>query len=295
MDSRKKFSTRLLFLCIFLFIGYLFYKNIIGSVFLKKKDRINVVFYGPTTVFYSLGRDENINYFFRPPSNLEIEVPGGYGYYRVGALGKLFSLERKKDILKKSFSSLSSSFVDLYFYPTTNTIYYDEITPQKFLPSSSFIFTNSSNANLLDRFLLWTVFLQKSSNQYKEITDFPQKKRHNRALFDREAFFKEFQGYFYKKTYRNISDHVQILYTKSYKTALLISDILEGEGIQVVDLSQTETPQNGCKIIYSSQRINDPTPKDMNSFFGCTIEKGETTISDIILILGSLEKEWSVD
>lgn len=288
-------NSSLIILCAVIFVLYILYKNIVGSVFLKQKDRINVVFYGPTTVFYSLGRGENINYFFRVPSNVEIEIPGGYGYYRTGALGKLISLERKSDILKKSFSAASSTFVDLYFYPHENSIYYGEKNSKSLLPTLATIFMCNSNANLLDKALLWFFFLQKSSNQYKELSELPQKKEHNRAQFDREAFFNQFQGFFYNKTYRNLNDRVQILYTKNYKTALLMSNILEGEGIQVIDLSQTESLEKGCKVIYNAQKLNDPTPKDMQRFFGCSLVKGETPVSDIILILGSLEKEWSVE
>lgn len=288
-------KNKILLICLFFFIGYILYKNIAGSIFLQKKNRINVVFYGSTSTFYSLGFDRDINYFFTLPSNVEVGIPGGYGYYRIGALGKLVSLEQDRDILKKSFSAISSSFVDLYFYPQGQTIYYNKEAIQNNLPSFRTIFMYKSNSNILDRVLLWMMFLQNTPNQYKEIVDLPQNTDHGRALFDREAFFKEIQGYFYKKTYRNINDRVQILYTKNYKTAQLMSDILEGEGIQVVDLSQTDTSVKGCKIIYNGQKLNDPIPKDMQNFFGCSIEIGETSVSDIIFILGNLEKDWSAE
>ena len=299
MVSHKKFpilkdNRTLILLCLFLFVAYVLYKNIVGSVYLRKKDRINVVFYGSHTVFYSLGKND-ISYFFTIPSNVEVEIPGGYGQYRIGALGKLVSLEKKNEIFKKVFSAATSSFVDLYFYPKTNAIYYGNASTQKFIPSATMILLNSSNANLIDRLLLWFFFLQKPTNQFKEISDLPQEKESNKALFDRIGFFKEYQGFFYEKAYRIISDRVQILYTENYKTALLISNILEGEGIQVVDLSQNKKSQRGCKVIYNIQNTNDVTPRDIKTFFGCTIEKGETDVSDIILILGDLEKGWSVE
>lgn len=280
-------TARIYIAIIGIFLIYILYKDITGSIFLKKKDRVNMVFYGQRTVFYSLGLDRDISYLFKVPTNLVLEIPGGYGFYRIGALGKLISLERKRDIYKKAFSSLSSSFVDLYFYPVTNTIYYEESGSKGILPSFSTIFMNNSNANMVDKILLWLFFIRNSPNQYKDITDL-------KALSDREAFFKEFQGFFYKKTYRNIGDRVQVLYTKSYKTAVLIGNILDGEGIQVVDLSETGTPPKTCRIIYGKERENDPVPKDMQRFFGCSLERGPTDVSDIIFVLGNLEDEWEI-
>lgn len=291
MAYRK--NARLIFPLVALIFTYLLYKTIVGSVFLQKKDRINVLFYGPKTVFYSLAF-HNVNYLFRFPTNSEIEIPGGYGRYRIGALGKLVSLERKHTLFKKAFSAASSSFVDLYFYPKADTIYYNDSSSSS-IPSGVSIFLNSSNANLLDRFLLYIFFLQKPKNQYEEITDLPKMTGDSEALFDRETFFKRFQGFFYNKTYRNIGDRVQILYTNNYKTAVLISNIIEGEGIQVVDLSQIKASPGTCQIIYSQKKNNDPTPGDLQRFFGCAIQKGATDVSDIILVLGELEKDWSIN
>ncbi len=278
---------------------YIFYKSITSSVFLNKKDRINVVFYGPHTTFYSLGIGD-VNYRFSVPSNLEVEVPGGYGYYRIGGIGKLIFLEKKNDLFKKIFSAASSSFIDLYFYPKADAIYYGEQTKKNSFPRFFEIFMNGSNANPLDRVLLWLYFLQKSENQYKEIDKIPQTKEQNRALFDRVAFFKLYQGYFYKKTHRIIRDSVQILYTKNYKTALLMSNILEGEGIRVIDISQISnikyqiSKKNNCLVMENNKKASF-VAYELQKFFGCQFKQGETEVSDIILKLGGLEKEWEVE
>ncbi len=296
--SRLKIAIKdpklLVFVLILGTIVYLVFKAITSSVFLNKRDRINIVFYGAHTTFYSLGLND-VSYFLGIPSNLEVEVPGGYGYYRIGALGKLISLEKQSDLFRKTFSSATSLFVDLYFYPKTDSIYYNEEIQKKSFPSFLEMFMNRSNANLLDRFLVWLYFVQKSENQYKEVGKIPQNKVQHRALLDREAFFKLYQGYFYKKTHRIIRDRVQILYTNGYKTALLISNMLDGEGIQVADLTETNQSPKRCGVIVNSKDKDSPSAKDMADFFGCTLKKGDTTVSDIILVLGNLEKDWSVE
>ncbi|MDO9028042.1 MAG: hypothetical protein Q7U68_04185, partial [Candidatus Roizmanbacteria bacterium] len=66
MGYHKKFSIfnfqfsngRNVFLLIFIIALFLYFliKSITGSVFLKGRDKINVVFYGKNTRFYSLDR-----------------------------------------------------------------------------------------------------------------------------------------------------------------------------------------------------------------------------------------------
>jgi hypothetical protein len=116
----------------------------------------------------------------------------------------------------------------------------------------------------------------------------------NEKDFDRKQFFKNYQGLFYKKTYRQENLTVQIFYTKKYNVADLISQILEGEGIRVVDISNKESDlKKGCRVYYSSKNKSQ-TVLDIGRFFDCFLEKKETPISDIIIILGSLEKNWEV-
>ena len=298
IKDTNKISKIFLSFCIAVIFLYLLFKSVSSSVFLKNKDRVNVIFYGPNTTYYSLGFGD-VSYFFSIPTNLEVEILGGYGYYRVGSLGKFITLESKPDLLRKTFSSVSSSFVYLYFYPKTNAIYYNEHL-ERFSPGIKEIMLYGSNANPIDRLIIWFYFLGKPSTYYKKIDSLPRKKEDGKDLFDREEFFKTYQGFFYKKTHRIIKDRVQILYTKSYKTASLISNVLDGEGIQVVDVTQIPNPKsqipnidNKCMVIEDNKKTS-VTTKDIVAFFGCQFQKGETEVSDIILMLGNIEREWEV-
>jgi len=219
---------------------YLVYCSVRTSVFIRNQNRVNMVFYEKTSVFYSFGQD-NVNYAVPFSSQMEFMVPGGYGYYKVGALGKLVSLERKPDLFRRAFSVNTSSFVDIYFYPRSPIVYYDSSGSSYDLPTMSDIFLSSTNGSFLDRLFVWYYFLNKNKTQFQVITDLPTKKEMQRVIFDKEEFFKLYQGYFYKKSYRKEKNTVQLLYTKSFKTAELISQLLEGEGIRVVDISLRDT------------------------------------------------------
>jgi len=216
-------------------IIYFIVKNISSSVFLRNKNQINIVFYGEKTRFFSLDK-KNISYLINFPSDIKVLVPGGYGYYRVGSLGKLLRLERKPEILSRTFSSATSSFVDLYFYPREDKIYYSNQGKTNDFPNFKEIFFDISNASLIDKFYIFSKFFRKNYFQYQEIDDLPIKEEKGEKIFDRESFYKTNIGLFFNLSYRKLAKNLQIIYNKSYSVASLISEIVEGEGIRVVDL-----------------------------------------------------------
>lgn len=287
----KKSSVIFVFL-IFCLIYYLI-KLITSSVFLKGRDKVNVVFYGKETRFYSLDQ-KNVNYLL-PFSNLvRVTVPGGYGKYKVGAIGKLVSLEKKPDIIKRTFSATTSSLVDLYFYEKKTTIYYDNFVSKQ-TPTFKEIFFTNSNANLVDRIFLFYFFSTKNKESFQIIDLKPFELESNNNIFDYNSFYKKFQGSFFQKIYRNNDINVQVIYMRSYETAQLIGQMIEGEGIRVVDLSNQDKILKGCLLITDKNTSSTMTYQHLVDFFKCKTRIGETTTSDIILELGDLEKEWAID
>lgn len=281
MALPKKNTWRIIFVFFLVFFIYFLIKNITSSVFLKNRDRVNVVFYSKNTLFYSLSNSE-VNYLLYFSPQTKLIVPGGYGQYRVGSLQKLAFLEKNPEIIKKTFSFNTFSFVDLYFYPKKSEIYYQN-EKVRYFPQIREILFYSSNANFFDRMVLIFIFFQKRLSDFKirEIDE---------AFLDPKLFIKEVEGNFYKKAYRTDQINVQIIYTKSYSTALLLSQIINGEGIRTVDISQSDEKISSCVIISKDQSKGVLALKD---FFRCGFKKGEPEISDIIIKLGNLEKDWA--
>ena len=288
----KRSSVIFIFLLICLF--YYLFKTITSSVFLKGRDKINVVFYGENIRFYSLDW-KNINYLLFFPNSVKVIVPGGYGEYKVGALNKLSSLEKKPEIIRKTFSAVTSTLVDLYFYPKKTAIYHQDSSDLNRVPTIKEIFLTNSNANLIDRLFLFYFFMTSSQEDYQIIDLKPFVSGEGNAIFDYNGFYKKFQGSFFQKTYRNYDINVQIVYTKSYKTAFLLSQMIEGEGIRVVDLSNQDGFIKGCLLITNKKFSMSKTYQRLADFFKCNLKIGDTTVSDIILQLGDLEKEWAVN
>jgi hypothetical protein len=286
-------TTGIIYFFLLICLIYYLFKLVTSSVFLMDRDKINVVFYGETTRFFSLDK-KNTNYLL-PFSNLvKVVVPGGYGKYKVGAIGKLASLERKPDIIGKTFSATTATMVDLYFYQKKTIIYYENKNFKQ-TPSLREIFLTNSNANLIDRLFIFYIFSTNNKESFQEIDLSPYESGGTENLFDHNAFYKRFQGSFFQRSFREDDVNVQIIYKDSYKTAQLIGQMIEGEGIRVVDLSNQGKASNNC-ILTAGEKISETKAyKRLANFFSCKTQIGETTVSDIILELGSLEKGWAVD
>jgi hypothetical protein len=279
----------IIFSCLILFI----FREITSSVFLKGRDKVNIIFYGEKTRFFSIDR-KNINYELTFSNLIKVVVPGGYNIYKVGAIGKLVSLEKDPNLFKKTFSATTSSLVDLYFYQKKAAIYFEDINSEH-NPNIKEIFFFTSNANIIDRFIIFSIFSSNDKDNFQIIDLEPFYLEKNGNIFDNNLFYKKYQGSFFQKIYRSENINIQIIYQKSYKTAQLISQMIEGEGIRVVDLSNQKYKSNKCMLISNKSIISSKTFKLLQDYFKCNVRVGETTVSDIIFQLGELEKEWAVN
>ncbi|OGK17771.1 hypothetical protein A2866_02230 [Candidatus Roizmanbacteria bacterium RIFCSPHIGHO2_01_FULL_39_8] len=294
---RTKFGMTIL-LFFLLFISYKFFLSLRSSAFFQKKDRINIVVEEINSEFFSFGLDDGVNYYISFFPDLETVVPGGYGYYRLGGIAKLASLDKKPLIYTKTFSYATSSFIDYYFYPSTSSdrikVYFGTEKKDFSLPSFSLIFFGESNALFFDRVYVYLMLLGKTKGQFKSIQHIPVEKKADTTILSHQDFFSSLQGNFYKRTYRLEQKSVQLLYTKSYSTAQAISQMLEGEGIRVADLSESGNSGKNCEIVEESDSFSY-TALTLSSFFDCNLVRNTTDAYDIIVKLGDLEKEWEIE
>ncbi|MFA5136465.1 MAG: hypothetical protein WC489_03665 [Patescibacteria group bacterium] len=274
---------------------FIIFRQLQASLFFQNKDRINLVFYGKNTTYYSLGKSDSIHYFISFYPDVKIKVPGGYGNYRIGALGKLVNLEHNNDLFRKAFSVTTASSLDRFFYQNKTEIFYgkDQIEVDSLhFPSAGDIFFSSSNSNIFDRIYIFIRFFGKRSRQFAQI-DFKRDMGLDEEFFQDKDFAKKYQGILYNRIYREEQKTVQIIYHSSYKTALFLSKIIEGDGIRVVDISQGKSEKGDCEIVENGENFS-VSAKDLASFYGCTLKNGQTDSSDIIIKLGLLEKEWEI-
>jgi hypothetical protein len=291
----QQFLIRLVLGFLLFYLLFLFGKSLKNSLFFSQKDRINVVFYGKESAFLSFGLTDKVHYLAYFSNNILAYVPGGYGRYKIGSLGKLTTLEKKPSIMQKTFSSIISSYVDFYFFPQKSEIYSDIDSNKKksYVPKLSLSgllgINYKTNANFFDRLFLFILLINKRRGDFSLLnTEFHVDEKNK---FYEEDFFTEYQGYFYQESLRSERKNLQIYYY-NYNSMQILSRIIEGEGIRIVDLTPFQPVEKNCRITEKSENISQ-SANFLAKIFNCKIEKGDTGVGDIRIILGeALEKEW---
>ena len=265
------------------------------SLFGYRGDRVNFVMYGPQTAFYSLDKQDTRNYVMYFYPDLKMQVPGGYGNYRTGSLGKLAKLDNKPELLAKTFSIATTSFVTIYYYPNTEDVYYGtDIQSKPQIPAMKDLLLMPGNAGIFDRIYLALTFIDKHDDDFKLMSYHSEtEKIHKDVFFEEDSFIKNSIGLLFQKQYRDEQKNIQVQYTKNYKVAERVSTLLEGNGIRVNDITLDMNRSPACKVIEDSV-VHSRTAEDIARFFNCTLTQGKTDVYDIIFVLGSLEKEWEI-
>lgn len=296
--TKERFIRIFLFSLLMYFI-FITIRSVLSSVFFLKRDRVDIVFYGERSSFVSVGMVDDVHYIGFFDNGANVYVPGGYGRYNIGALGRLSELEKNPRIIQKAFSSVLSAYVDFYFTPKKNPVYPFELNPleEDFpiprLALTDVFFSNRyyTNAGIIDRIFLYYRLKGLGRSDLSFVSADSATERDGERMFVEDRFERKYQGYFYQSFIRKERKEIQILYTE-YKSALLVTRILEGEGIRIVDLSQLDRNEKGC-IIHEDKEAASKTSLFLQQTFGCAWRRAEVDTADIALILGSeLEAEW---
>jgi len=284
----------------FLVLGIIFLRQVFSSAFFVKEDRINILFYSASPIYFSLEKGGgDVHYATTFNADSRAAVAGGYGIYRIGALGKLATLEKNPSLLEKTFSRITGSMIDYYFYPPGETIYYGSAETFRF-PFFSEIFFGSSNAGFVDRMYIYLQFVGKHTTDFEEIK-IKKITEGNSILLSDATFASQYLGYFYHKLLRAENKTVQILYVDSYAAAKNMSRIIDGEGIRVVDIdtegSSNQTPSDTlkkqpCIIMENIQGEFSQTARELSNFFSCRLSAGKGRVSDIVIKMGQAQGEW---
>lgn len=271
-------------------------RQFFASAFFFDRDRIQIAMYGETPAYFSLERGGAIHYVTTFAADSRTSVPGGYKEYRIGGLGRLVELEKKPALYRHTFSRITGSMTDFYFYPRTSTIYYG--TREEYhIPTVTELFTYASNANIFDRAYIWLQFVGKRKTALDEVK-IKKIKQDDKVLLSDQTFAEQYLGFFYQKSLREENKTVQILYHTSYSAARNVSRIIDGEGIRVVDIdtdNNTTSAQASKKVCHITEKGSGSYSKTayrLKAYFGCTLGRGEGRLSDIVLYLYKTESDW---
>ncbi len=272
---------------ILLFFLYFAFRYWQIEEYFKKKGRLNLVFYGSRTYLLSLDLDTQLNYYAPLPLDVKTIVPGGYGKYRIGSIGKLAYLEKKPELLRRSFSLLFGTAVDYYFYTDLKKVYYEDKKKQKssILPNFFNILTSSSNASLIEKVYLFVKLTGSNPSSFSKLI---LNKGVVGSDLNLDRFHNSLQGFFYSSLLRKEDKSVEIFFSKYFSSADNISSILEGMGIRVIDYRKKKSD----RCIIEEQGEKGFSARLLTNFFGCKYVhlKGEGKV--IKFYLGDIEKLW---
>ncbi len=298
----------MLFLGIYLLV--LGWRGVRDSIAFRSTDRINIVLYGVEPVLISLGLTDKVNYLARFDNSMKTYAPGGYGVYGIGGLSKLGSLEDDPDLLRRTFSLMVSADVDYYLYPRQTQVYQTSDFTKGFLPTKTALinalFSGDvvTNARFLDKIFLFLTIGKQRKIDYVSLKTNLVNQSKNGDVFASDDFFKNYQGFFYKKTLREIDSTIQIQYSTSYAAAKNIGRILDGEGVRVSDIDIVETVPSKCLIKFKNEQTSVVHAKTEVAIrkllaFPCTTQKGSVgnrsgsdSFDMVIVLHPKLESLW---
>lgn len=288
----KKNSYKLGLIIFLLFILYIG-KCFSSSLFFNKKDRINLFFYGKKNYFVSLGVSDDVNYLGEIDTDWSIKVPGGYGFYKVGAIGKLSQLEKDENLIGRTFSLMNSNFIHYSFVPKDQEISYFKNKEDFNIGFSDFFNSKiNSNANFFDKLYLYFKLSGKNKSNFIVINYLPYLDKNNQ--FSEEDFNKKYLGFFYQKKLREEGKNIQLI-GQNYNSLKNLSYVIEGEGIRVVDISLNKEEHQKCIIWEDCEKEFSKTAQYLSLIFNCELKKDKIDIADILVDFGSnLEKKWTI-
>lgn len=252
--------------------------------FYNKKGRINILVYDSSPVILSLDLKTGVNYYLYLPVDFKISVPGGYGEYRIGSIGKLADLEKDPELVRRSFSFLLGSFIDFYFYPNLSKVWYSK-EKRPFLRKWE-ILRYRTNANLLARSYVLFKFFSLNSASFSPLKIKSFEVERGRINFSK--FHSRIQGDFYLPEIRRENKKIRIFYAQNYKAAENLGRIFKGEGIDVLSY-ETFPGRKVCKVVGREKNFS---LEYLQKIFGCQVQIDKNLEPNLIkFYLGKIEEE----
>lgn len=258
-------------------------------------DRMNVVIYDEVPVLVFLGLSDKVNYVITFSHDDKVYVPGGYGRYRVGALGKLAHLQKDEDLVSRAFSSMISARVDHSIAPRSDAIYDDSKSAEPdftALTIARHIFSGeySFDGGLWDKVKLIYQLASHRSSDFIQLKGTFKEDPDGDIIFSEKRFQKKYRGFFYQQALRDEAKSVQIEYG-TYTAGSVLSRIIEGQGIRVVDLSLADITDT-CTVTHQGTQA-PITAVYLGSKFGCHVQAGKVEGADIVVRLSNaMDAKW---
>jgi len=296
--GKSSFNLRLLIGLFLLLLAFFLYQQISGSLLLWEKDRITIGVYGSHPYIYSYNPTKRLAFVVQFDPSYQLNVPGGYGWYKLSSLDLLGKIEgRRAELLRLSFGELIGSPVDYVYYPKKAALL--ELSPQRrfrdfYTDERLQIYTSTytnSITNWIDKFLIRRVLAAREDRLVFLNTDDLFRESGEERRYDAELLDSRLKGLFYFDSFLN-SGLKAIVATRSsgYLSAKRILRQIEGVGIKVIEIEVNDALKNRrCQIMVSQQ--HNWVARKLANHYHCQIGKNNSNIVRFVLN-GVLEKEF---
>ncbi len=276
---------------IFLFL----WREYAGSLFLNRRERISIGVFAETPFVYSYNRLTNLAHIVYFDPDIYVDVPGGYGLYRLGSVNLLGKIEnRRTEILTRTFEELAGIPVDIVIYPKAGEVV-EKASGQPFM---DYFFTYRSSdlssgdnalstRNIFDRTILKGKFnLRNDRLIMTDATEVYHLKSRKKNYFA-DKLDTRLKGFFYQQSLTNVPGKV-VIYTSAegYGAAKRISRRIEGAGLKVFEIELRDKLPPKCQI--DNSKANEPAVRLLSDYYGCAIKGAGTEDSFIRLYLDKM-------
>jgi hypothetical protein len=237
--------------------------EVLTSQFLSRRDRITIGVYDDVPYVFSYDKTTRLGTVIYFNSDVMVTVPGGYGWYRLGSVRLLATIEHKTNaLLTQTFAQLIGAPVDLAIYRTTKDLIDNKVSDfmEYFMSKRGLkvLFSKDyaiSSTNLIDRFLVNRALNTSPDRLIVVNAENDYVTRDNRKFYTPEKLDSRNKGYFYQKTASESSVKVHITANrKQYRAGTEIARLIEGMGIKVLSVDEdTANSLHECIIRYSTQ------------------------------------------
>lgn len=283
--KRIAFNNFIVLFILFFIVTIFLYYQLVNSVILKEKDRINIAVFGnpPFVYSYNVHQDFSVVTFFRP--DYLVKVPLGYDWYKIGSLDLLGKIEKQRpSILKAAFGELIGAPIDYVYFPqkariieyrsqNNNEAYYHLIQNELFSKNYK-----HSISNLFDRLLIRRIFKIRADHLLFIETDSLGVEKQERHYYYSDKLDTKLKGMYYHDSLINRAyKAIIITEAKRYNEAVLLLRQLEGIGVKVIEIEISPKLKNKQCLVSGSKKEQSALIK-IRRLFNCQVSWQDSSI-----------------
>jgi len=250
-----------------------------SSLFLSKRQVVNIGVFSEKPFVYSYDRNRKIAHIVNFEPDIYVNVPGGYGWYKLGSVNLLGQIENNQnEILKQTFAELAGAPIDLVVYPKKAKVFENQAKNflDYFYNFRQHWISQSKNShsvnNLFDRLILPAKLNLRADRLIVINTENLILKEKNQKRYYSEKLDSKIKGFLYQEELLHSPAKVVIFSSsENYLSARKLMRQVEGLGLKVLELKiLSNEPDKHCLIKASSN--NKKIAKLLADYYNCQVE-----------------------